>query len=102
MKEIFNNIKRKLEQGDINTAYDRFLKVCNTLYYNKLMDGFIFEKEEIAECLDYFIEINDSEKISKIIELLDKYYNGYVTEIFEGYLKSEKYEMCAKMKKFLK
>lgn len=102
MKKIFNDIKTKIEKGNVNEAYDRFLLICNTLFYDKLMEGFIYEKEEIAESLDFFLEVGDFKKVTKIVEILNKYYNGYVTEIFEGYVKSEKYEMCSKMKEFVK
>lgn len=105
MEEILGRIKSLLEsenENDINKAYEMYMCLFCNILYNKVMSGFIYEKEDIAILLDYFLEVDDKEKVTNLINILDKYYAGYTNKIFDEYLKEEKYEMCEKMKNFIK
>lgn len=70
--------------------------------FERIAEGYIFEKETIYNALNYFIRVDNVEKANFIAGILNKYYDGYINEKINELIGYECYEMCDKLKKFVK
>lgn len=99
-KDFINNLKNYSDNPTDDNLY-RFEKICYTTFYDFLMKGFIYEKEDIIIALDFFLRDNDTKKIENCVNILEKYYTGHIKDYFETLIKNEEYEKCEYWKNIL-
>jgi hypothetical protein len=98
MKELFDSENGSIEE---KIAMDKFEANSFDIFYNSLIRGFIYEKEDIYDTFIYYVNSENNERIEKIISILNKYYKGYIEEKFNELIELEEYEKCSKLKKYL-
>ena len=80
----------------------KFQNTCYTIVYKDLMNGIICEKEHIFNAFIFFLKVDDI-RMEITLNMIKKYYNEYLSELFESKLNElirfENYEMCEKLKK---
>lgn len=79
-----------------------FERMCYEPFYQKVVEGFIFESEDLYDTLEFFERVNDTKKSDFIADVLNKYYEGYVQKKMNELIKEEKYEECNRIKRFVK
>lgn len=79
-----------------------FEKICYEPFYQKVTEGFIYEKEDIYHALEFFTRILDTKKADFLANILDKYYGGYIKEEFNKSIEEERFEICSRIKKYIK
>jgi len=97
--DILGKIQDKIDNGA--TIEDTVLEFETFAYgtaHESLMNGIIVEKEIVYETLEFFIKINDKNKMKDVAFILNKYYKGFLTEKFEELIINEEYETCSKLK----
>lgn len=98
----FSKIEKNIKDGNIDSAIFEYEKHAYETSYEKLINGWILEKEDIYNMLDFFVRIKETEKINRITKILNKYYPNYLTEKFEELIVNEEYEKCEILKEYIK
>ena len=98
-----NNLDKNVEiNGFSNENVFEFENICYNSFYSNLVQGFIYGKVEIFNTLEFFVRTKDTEKINKIVSILNKYYNGFLTEKFNEFITNEEFEKCEMFKNIIK
>ena len=74
---------------------------CYTPFYNDLVDGLIYDSEDIFNTFQFYIRIKEEEKVVYCAFLLNKYYSGYLNEKMNELITNEEYELCEKIKTYV-
>ena len=97
------SLKESLESKNYEKAESSIENMKKTVFesvYEKLMFGYIWEKSDIVDLLEYYM-FTDKVKVKNILTILNKYYAYNVNELKESYISDEKYEYCQVIKEFL-
>jgi hypothetical protein len=98
MLNILNTENGSKEETEAFAAWELS---SNETFYNSLIEGFIYESDLIFDTLEFYIRINDEEKIQKLVSILNTYYAGYLKGKFDEFIANEEYEMCGKLSKIM-
>jgi hypothetical protein len=100
MREYINYNKDLCEEGlDIKK---QILELEWNIQYKLIKDeGLILDADTIAWTLEYFVNIDDSEKIEYLSFVLNKYYPNRINELMDEFLELEKFELCDVLKNYI-
>jgi len=97
MSGLTNLEKSKTEVEKENAIFE-FEKSCYIPFYENLERGFVYPSEDIFDTLEFFLRLEETEKVEFCANMLKKYYKGFLTEKFDELISEENYELCAKIK----
>ena len=100
MGKLFQKIDEAGNDDVINELIDEMVILNIETEYEYLKKGYVYDKEAIVNVLIYYLNANDYVKCNFLCYLLNFHYKGIITELFDIFIKEEKYELCAVLNRF--
>ena len=83
--------------------FDELASLTYNICWEKVfIEKYILGSETVFNCFKHFSNKKDVEKCDYLAWMLNTYYKGFLNEKFKEYIKNEKYEMCSKLKNYVK
>ena len=101
MNLSLESLKESIDGEDADLAVFNFEMTCYLPVYERMINGWVIESEDMYNTLDFFIRAKEQGKSKIISVILNKYYPDYLPEKVEEFILEENYEKCSTLKKYL-
>jgi len=100
IKDKYNKANEILDNTNIDERVEEFIYFAKSTSFERYLEGWICEKDELVENVVFFLERGEIEKSKYITWMLNTYYKGSTEELFNEMLSNEEYENLEIFKNF--